>query len=99
MDFIATYGLPAYWDLTKEKAKGFMQNSLTANQMLMRTIREIDCSFPSDKEFVRQVKSDLFNDNGFILGIRSIERIKSSISFRNGSFALKRLIPLCKTSI
>lgn len=63
MDFIATYGLPAYWDLTKEKAKGFMQNRLTANQMLMRTIREIDCSFPSDKEFVRQVKSDLFNDN------------------------------------
>lgn len=62
MDFIASNGLPAYWDLKKGDAEKFMQDKLTDNSILLNSIDEINRNVKNNKEFLRQVKRELFAD-------------------------------------
>ena len=63
MDFIASNGLPAYWDLKKEEAKTYMQNKIEDNKALIDSLLEIDNTFKDNKEFLKQVQKDIFNSS------------------------------------
>ena len=62
MDFIASNGLPAYWDLKKGDAEKFMQDKLIDNSILVDSILEINRNVKNNKEFLKQVKKELLTD-------------------------------------
>ena len=66
MDKIASFGLTAYWDLNKDKAKDIMQSDLSKKFQFFRSLSEINSMSGSNTEFVNQVKKELFADNIYV---------------------------------
>ena len=66
MDKIASFGLPAYWDINKGNARDIMQEELKNETYLLTALKEIDENYKDNEAFVRQVKSELLNDNIYV---------------------------------
>ena len=66
MDKIASFGLTAYWDISKGKARYVMQENLRNKYQFFKSLIEINHVFSDNQEFVRQVKSELFSDRIYV---------------------------------
>ena len=66
MDNIASFGLTAYWDIMKGEARNVMQEDLRNKFQFFRSLTEINTMFGDNKEFVRQVKNELFADKVYV---------------------------------
>lgn len=63
MDKIASFGLTAYWDINKGQARDIMQRDLKSKFQFFKSLTEINAIFSDNKEFVEQVKNELFANN------------------------------------
>ena len=66
MDKIASFGLPAYWDINKGQARIVMQEDLKNKYQFFKSLVEINSMFGEDKEFVNKVKKEIFSDNVYV---------------------------------
>ena len=66
MDKVASFGLTAYWDVEKGKARDVMQEDLRAKFQFFKSLTEINSMFGDNQEFVRQVKIELFSDRIYV---------------------------------
>lgn len=66
MDKIASFGLTAYWDIEKGKARDVMQEELKSKYQFFKSLTEINAMFGDNQEFVNQVKCELFSDKVYI---------------------------------
>ena len=66
MDKIASFGLTAYWDINKGNARNVMQNDLKNKYQFFTSLTEINAMFGDNREFVTQVKSELFSDKIYV---------------------------------
>lgn len=62
MDKVASFGLPAYWEKDKGNARDRMQKDLKEKLPFFIALNEINAVFRNNKEFVEQVKKELFSD-------------------------------------
>lgn len=66
MDQIASFGLTAYWDINKGDARDVMQKDLTEKFQFYKSLTDINNMFLDNKEFVSQVKREIFADNIYV---------------------------------
>ena len=66
MDYVASFGLTAYWDLEKGNARNAMQKDLKDNFQFFRSLVEINAVFGDNQDFVRQVKFEPFSDRIYV---------------------------------
>ena len=66
MDNIASFGLTAYWDINKGEARNIMQEDLKHKYQFFKSLTEINTMFGDNREFVTQVKSELFSDKVYV---------------------------------
>lgn len=66
MDKIASFGLTTYWDINKGEARNVMQNDLRNKYQFFNSLTEINAMFDDNKEFVTQIKSELFADKIYV---------------------------------
>ncbi len=66
MDKIASFGLTAYWDISKGNARDIMQEDLKNKYQFFKSLIEINHVFSDNQEFVSQVKSELFSDRIYV---------------------------------
>ena len=66
MDKVASFGLTAYWDEQKGKARDVMQKDLKQKFQFFKSLTEINLMFGDNQQFVNQVKTELFRDNVYV---------------------------------
>lgn len=66
MDKVASFGLTAYWDIQKGKARDIMQNDLKEKFQFFKSLTEINSMFGNNQQFVNQVKTELFADRVYV---------------------------------
>ena len=66
MDLIASYGLTAYWNINKGNAKRVMLEDLNSKFQFFKSLSNIDSLFEDNKEFVTQVKTEVFSDRVYV---------------------------------
>ena len=66
MDKVASFGLTAYWDQEKGNARNVMQQDLKEKYQFFRSLTEINAMFADNREFVNQVKAELFSDKVYV---------------------------------
>ena len=66
MDKIASFGLTAYWDIEKGKARDVMQDDLKQKYQFFKSLIEINSIFGDNQQFVNQVKTELFSDKVYV---------------------------------
>lgn len=66
MDKVASFGLTAYWDISKGNARDTMQYDLKNKYQFFKSLVEINKVFRDNQEFVRQIKSELFADKIYV---------------------------------
>lgn len=66
MDKIASFGLTAYWDAKKGKARDIMQEDLKQKFQFFKSLVEINSMFSDNQQFVNQVRSELFADKVYV---------------------------------
>ncbi len=66
MDKIASFGLTAYWDIEKGRARDLMQQDLKEKYQFFKSLTEINSMFGDNQEFVNQVKYELFADKVYV---------------------------------
>ena len=66
MDKIASFGLTTYWDINKGKARDVMQKDLKDKYQFFSSLTEMNMMFCDNREFVSQVKSELFSDKVYV---------------------------------
>ena len=66
MDKIASFGLTAYWDIKKDNLRDVMQEELKNKYQFFDSLVQIDKSFDDNKDFVSQVKNELFYDKVYV---------------------------------
>ena len=66
MDLIASYGLMAYWYYNKGNARNVMQEDLKNKFQFFKSLTQINNMFDDNKEFVTQVKSEVFCDRIYV---------------------------------
>lgn len=66
MDKVASFGLTAYWDVEKGKARDVMQKDLRAKFQFFKSLTEINSMFGDNQEFVKQVEIELFSDRIYV---------------------------------
>ena len=66
MDKVASFGLPTLWDIEKGNARIEMQKELKNKYQFYKSLVEIDKAFEDNKEFVKEVKKDLFSERVYI---------------------------------
>lgn len=66
MDKVASFGLTAYWDISKGNARDTMQYDLKNKYQFFKSLVEINKVFGDNQEFVRQIKSELFADKIYV---------------------------------
>lgn len=62
MDRIASFGLTAYWEIEKGKARDIMQKELKEKFQFFKSLTEINMMFGDNQEFIHQIKKELFAD-------------------------------------
>lgn len=70
MDRIASFGLTAYWDVEKGKARDVMQSDLKEKYQFFKSLTEINAMFGDNQQFVSQVKLELFSDKVYVYTTR-----------------------------
>lgn len=66
MDKVASFGLTAYWDEQKGKARDVMQDDLKQKFQFFKSLTEINSMFGDNQQFVNQVKTELFADKVYV---------------------------------
>ena len=66
MDKIASFGLTAYWDEEKGKARDVMQEDLKQKFQFFKSLTEINTMFRDNQQFVNQVKNEVFADRVYV---------------------------------
>lgn len=66
MDKIASFGLTAYWDINKGKARDVMQKDLKEKYQFFKSLTDINTMFSDNQDFVNQVKNELFTNKIYI---------------------------------
>ena len=66
MDKVASFGLTAYWDEQKGKARDVMQDDLKQKFQFFKSLTEINSMFGDNQQFVNQVKCELFADRVYV---------------------------------
>lgn len=66
MDKVATYGLTAYWDSDKGKARETMQKELRDKFQFFSSLVDINGMFADNRDFIFQIKSELFGNKVYI---------------------------------
>lgn len=66
MDKIASFGLTAYWDIEKGKARDVMQEDLKQKYQFFKSLTEINSIFGDNQQFVNQVKNELFANKIYV---------------------------------
>ena len=66
MDKVASFGLTAYWDEQKGKARDVMQEDLKQKFQFFKSLTEINSMFGDNQQFVNQVKTELFADRVYV---------------------------------
>ena len=66
MDKVASFGLTAYWEEQKGKARDIMQEDLKQKFQFFKSLTEINSMFGDNQQFVNQVKSELFTDRVYV---------------------------------
>lgn len=66
MDKVASFGLTAYWDEQKGKARDVMQEDLKQKFQFFKSLTEINSMFSDNQQFVNQVKNELFADKVYV---------------------------------
>ena len=66
MDKIASFGLTAYWDIEKGKARDVMQDDLKQKYQFFKSLTEINSIFGDNQQFVNQVKNELFANKIYV---------------------------------
>ena len=66
MDRVASFGLTAYWDEQKGKARDVMQDDLKQKFQFFKSLTEINSMFGDNQQFVNQVKTELFADRVYV---------------------------------
>lgn len=66
MDKIASFGLTAYWDIEKGKARDVMQEDLKQKFQFFKSLTEINSIFGDNQQFVNQVKNELFANKIYV---------------------------------
>ena len=66
MDKIASFGLTTYWEINKGDARHVMQEDLKSKYQFFKSLAEINAMFGDNKEFVSQVKNELFADKVYV---------------------------------
>lgn len=66
MDKVASFGLTAYWDISKGEARNVMQADLKDKYQFFSSLVEINSVFADNQEFVSQVKRELFTDKVYV---------------------------------
>ncbi len=80
MDKIASFGLTAKWEIDKGSARETMQQELKDKYQFFSSLVDINSMFSSNREFVNQVKKELFGDRVYVYSTdgRIIELPKGS---------------------
>lgn len=81
MDRINSFGLTAYWDINKGDARIKMQEDLKNKYQFFKSLSEINKVFLDNRDFVAQVRSELFGDRIYVYTTKGdvIELPKGSI--------------------
>lgn len=66
MDKVASFGLTAYWNEQKGKARDVMQEDLRQKFQFFKSLTEINSMVGDNQQFVNQVKSELFADRVYV---------------------------------
>lgn len=66
MDRVASFGITAYWDIYKDKARDKMQEELRKKYQFFSSLKELDDIFEDNLDFVTQIKMELFSDRVYI---------------------------------
>ena len=66
MDKVASFGLTSYWDSHNVEAREKMQQDLKEKYQFFTSLQEINNMFSDNKEFVYQVKSELFGSKVYV---------------------------------
>ncbi len=66
MDKIASFGLPAFWDMKKGNARSEMQKELSNKCQFFNSLVQIDSMFSNNEEFINSVKSEVFSDKVYV---------------------------------
>ena len=66
MEKIASYGLTAYWHLNENSARNIMQEELRNKYQFFNSLIEINKVFGDNKEFVSQIKKELFANKIYV---------------------------------
>lgn len=66
MDKVASFGLTAYWDEQKGKARDVMQEDLKQKFQFFKSLTEINSMFGDNQQFVNRVKTELFADRVYV---------------------------------
>ena len=66
MDKVASFGLTAYWDEQRGKARDVMQEDLKQKFQFFKSLTEINSMFGDNQQFVNQVKTELFADRVYV---------------------------------
>ena len=66
MDKVASFGLTAYWDEQKGKARDVMQEDLKQKFQFFKSLTGINSMFGDNQQFVNQVKTELFADRVYV---------------------------------
>ena len=75
MDKIASFGLTAYFDTEKGNAREIMQKELNDKFQFYKSLSEIDSTFSDNRQFVNQVKYELFSSKIYVYNTNG-ERIE-----------------------
>jgi len=62
MDFVAAYGLTAYWRLNPVNVRERMQKDLSSQFQFFNSIKEIDATFSDNDVFLGQIRRQLFSN-------------------------------------
>ena len=66
MDKVASFGLSTYWDIEKGNARKVMQQELKDKYQFFTSLVEMDKVFGDNKDFVYQVKKELFSNKIYV---------------------------------
>ncbi len=60
MDKVASFGLPAYWDIKKGESRIIMQEELKDKFQFYKSLLDLDNLYTDDKDFINKIKEELF---------------------------------------
>ena len=66
MEEVATYGLTSYWNQKMDNPREKMQKDLKEKYQFFKSLNEINKTFGDNKEFITQIKSELFTDKIYV---------------------------------